>query len=111
MSWASSALADVNSSASMPARSWVSSALPHVNSLVSMSALPLWHDVPELFDVNSLLRCLAALADVHSADVGSSLRCLLHCVRHLDLDVCTASRRGWEKVPLEVSRSEWALSS
>ena len=49
---------------------------------------------------NSLLRCLAAQTDVHSTDVSSSLRCLLHCMRRLDLDVRTARRRGWgEKMP------------
>ena len=100
MSWASSALADVNSSSSMAAMSWASSALADVNSSSSMSAMPLWQDVPELFDVNSPLQCLAAQADVRSADVSSSLRFPLHCMRRLDLDVCTARRGGWgEKMP------------
>ena len=73
----------------MSARSWASSAHADVNSFSSRSALPLWHDVAEFFDVNSLLRRLAALAKARSADVSSSLRCLLRC-----LDACTARRRG-----------------
>ena len=87
MAWASSAFADVHFSASMSAMSWASSALRPTLLLRCLHCL--WHDVPELFTVNSPLRCLAAQADVHSADVTSSLRCLLHCMRRLDLDVCT----------------------
>ena len=59
MSWASSARADVNSLASMSAISWASSA-HDVNFSSSMSAQPLWLDVPDFSDVNSLLRCLVA---------------------------------------------------
>ena len=133
---ASSAIADVNSSASMSAvLRMASSAMSDVNSPSSMSALlrmasSAVSDVlmpsKAIADVNSLLRCLQLMSldaifscrdGLMAADVNSSLlRCLParhcctdgHCMRPLDLlDVLSACRRVWdEMMPLEILGSE-----
>ena len=132
---ASSAIADVNSSASMSAvLRMASSAMSDVNSPSSMSALLRMASsafdalMPSkaIADVNSLLRCLPLMLldaifscrdGLMAADVNSSLlRCLParhcctdgHCMRPLDLlDVLSACRRVWdEMMPLKILGSE-----
>ena len=131
---ASSALADVNSSASMSALLWMaSSAMSDVNSFSSMSAAALMASsafdalMPSkaIADIKSLLRCLLLMLDaifsccdgLMAADVKASLfRCLParhcctdgHCMRPLHLlDVPSARRRAWyEMMPLEILGSE-----
>ena len=133
---ASSAVADVNSSASMSAvLRMASSAMADVNSFSSMSAAALMASsafdalMPSkaTADVNSLLRCLLLMLlaifsccdGLMAADVNSSLRCLRclparhgctdgHCMRPLDLlDVPSVRRRVWDEMMLlEILGSE-----
>ena len=132
-SMASSAMVDVNSSASMSALlRMASSAMCDVNFSSSMSASAFMASpafdalMPSkaLADVNSLLRCLQLMLDamfsccdgLMAADVNSSHRCLParhcctdgHCMRPLDLlDVPSTRRRVWdEMMPLKTFGSE-----
>ena len=130
---ASSAMADVNSSASMSALlRMASSAMSDLNSfssifaaaLMASSAFDALMPSKAIADVNSLLRCLQLMLDaifsccdgLMAADVNSLLRCLParhcctdgHCMRPLDLlDVPSARCRVWdEMMPLETLGSE-----